>query len=288
MIVKVLSENTASSEKLGSEHGLSFYIETENHKILFDTGASGLFAENAEKMGVDLTRIDLAVLSHGHYDHGGGLKTFLDINKKAKIYLHQKAFGPYYASRPGSNKAYIGLDRSLLPNERFVFCGDRFIIDDELVLFSGIGSPKHLPSGNVDLLMKDGDAFVRDDFAHEQNLIISENGKTLLVAGCAHTGIVNIIDQFYAEKGCLPDYVIGGFHLYSNGTKQSEAPHVVIEIGHILLKTGARFYTCHCTGIEPYHHLKTVMGEKIGYISTGDQLTINRENVGNNQRRKRH
>ena len=101
MIVKVLAENTTSSEALGSEHGLSLYIETETHKILFDTGASGLFAENAEKMGVDLTRVDLAVISHGHYDHGGGLKTFLGINNRAKIYLHHMAFEPHYANRPG-------------------------------------------------------------------------------------------------------------------------------------------------------------------------------------------
>jgi 7,8-dihydropterin-6-yl-methyl-4-(beta-D-ribofuranosyl)aminobenzene 5'-phosphate synthase len=114
MIVKVLAENTTSSEALGSEHGLSLYIETETHKILFDTGASGLFAENAEKMGVDLTRVDLAVISHGHYDHGGGLKTFLGINNWAKLYLHQKAFEPHYANRLGGVKAYIGLDESLL------------------------------------------------------------------------------------------------------------------------------------------------------------------------------
>ncbi|TVM02612.1 MAG: MBL fold hydrolase [Candidatus Brocadia sp. WS118] len=274
MIVKVLSENTTSSEKLGSEHGLSLYIETEAHTILFDTGASCLFAENAEKMGVDLTRVDLAVISHGHYDHGGGLKTFLGINNRAKIYLHQKAFEPHYANRPGGIKAYIGLDESLLSNERFVFCGDRFVIDHELELFSGVDSKRLVPSGNTDLFVKDGDAFVQDDFAHEQNLIISENGKTLLVAGCAHNGIINIIDQFNAEKGCLPDYVIGGFHLYNHGIKQNEAPNVVDEIGNILLETHSQYYTCHCTGIESYNRLKTVMGENIDYISTGEQLTI--------------
>ena len=91
MIITVLSENLTSSDKLGSEHGLSLYIETETHKILFDTGASGLFAENAGKLGVDLAKVDLAVISHGHYDHGGGLKTFLGINNRAKIYLHQMA-----------------------------------------------------------------------------------------------------------------------------------------------------------------------------------------------------
>ena len=117
-------------------------------------------------MGVDLTRIDLAVISHGHYDHGGGLKTFLGINNRAKIYLHHKAFEPHYANRPGGVKAYIGLDESLLPNERFVFCGERFVIDHELELFSGVVSKRLVPSGNTDLFMKDGDAFVQDNFAH--------------------------------------------------------------------------------------------------------------------------
>ena len=84
MIVKVLSENTTSSEKFESEHGLSLYIETGTHKVLFDTGSSDLFAKNAEKMGVDIASVDLAVISHGHYDHGGGLKTFLGINNRMK------------------------------------------------------------------------------------------------------------------------------------------------------------------------------------------------------------
>ena len=274
MIVKVLSENTTSSEKLGSEHGLSLYIETGTHKILFDTGASGLFAENADKMGVDLTRVDLAVISHGHYDHGGGLKTFLGINNRAKIYLHQMAFEPHYANRPGGVKAYIGLDESLLPNERFVFCSDRCMIHKELELFSGVDSKRLVPSGNTDLFMKDSDAFAQDNFAHEQNLIISKNGKTLLIAGCAHNGIINILDRFKLEKGCLPNYVIGGFHLYNHGMKQNEAPHIVDEIGNILLETLSQYYTCHCTGIESYNRLKTVMGENIDYISTGEQLTI--------------
>lgn len=274
MIVKVLSENTTSSEKFGSEHGLSLYIETETYKILFDTGASGLFAENAEKMGVDLTRIDLAVISHGHYDHGGGLKTFLRINSKANIYIHQKAFEQHYANRPGGIMAYIGLDEALLSNERFVSCADRFTIDENIELFSGVKAKRLVPSGNVDLFMKVGDAYVQDDFAHEQNLIISENGKTLVIAGCAHTGIVNIIDQFKAEKGSLPDYVIGGFHLYNHGTKQNEAPDIVDEIGNFLLEAHSQYYTCHCTGTESFNRLKTVMGENIDYISTGDQITM--------------
>jgi 7,8-dihydropterin-6-yl-methyl-4-(beta-D-ribofuranosyl)aminobenzene 5'-phosphate synthase len=274
MNVKVLSENTSSSEKFASEHGLSLYIETGTHKILFDTGASGLFAENAEKLGVDLREVDLAVISHGHYDHGGGLKTFLGINNRAKVYLHQRAFEKHYANRPGGVKAYIGLDESLLPNERFVFCDGRFKLDNELELFSGVKAERLVPSGNTDLFMKIGDALIQDDFAHEQNLIISENGKTLLIAGCAHNGIINIIDKFKTERGCPPDFVIGGFHLYNHGTKENEAPEIVNEIGGSLLETHSKFYTCHCTGIESYNRLKAVMGDNIGYISTGYQFII--------------
>lgn len=275
MIIKVLSENTSVSNEFKSEHGLSLYIETENHKILFDIGASGLFAKNAEKMGVDLTKVDLVVISHGHYDHGGGLRTFLGINSQAKIYLHKKAFGKHYSNRPGGIKAYIGLDESLILSERFVFCDEKYTIDDELEIYSGVLAKKLIPSGNKDLFLKIDDSFVNDDFAHEQNLIINKNGKKLLIAGCAHNGIVNIIKKFKAEKGCLPDYVIGGFHLYNRSTKQSESPLIVEEIGKILLETNALYYTCHCTGIESYNHLKNLMGENINYISAGDKLTIN-------------
>lgn len=274
MIIKVLSENTSSSEALRCEHGLSLYIETAEHRLLFDTGASSLFAENAEKMGVDLTAVDLAVISHGHYDHGGGLPAFLRINNKAKIYLNRKAFGAYYARRPGGRYDYIGLPETLSPGGRFVLCGDRFVIDAELELFSGVTGEAFIPQGNSTLFVRDGNAYLQDDFAHEQNLIITENGKTLLIAGCAHKGIVNILAHYRAEKGLTPDVVIGGFHLYNHGTKQSEAPETVDAIGRYLLGTDSRYYTCHCTGIEAYDRLKAVMGERINYLATGDQLEI--------------
>lgn len=274
MIVKVLSENISTSSEFGSEHGLSLYIETENHKLLFDTGASSLFSENAKKLGIDLTQVDLVIISHGHYDHGGGLKTFLQINSKARIFLHQKAFDQHYANRSGGLKAYIGLDKELLTNDRFVFCGDHFKIDEELELFSGVVARRLIPRGNIDLFMKLGNDYVQDNFAHEQNLIINNQGKTLLLSGCAHNGIINIIDQFKEDRGNLPDYVIGGFHLYNHGTKENEDPDIVDKIAKFLLETHAQYYTCHCTGLESYHRLKTIMDENIDYISTGDQLTI--------------
>ncbi|MDF2568393.1 MAG: metallo-beta-lactamase family protein [Oscillospiraceae bacterium] len=214
MIIRALAENTSISEKYGSEHGLSLYIETNKHKLLFDTGRSGLFIENAEKMGIDLSVVDTAFISHGHYDHGGGLSSFLKINQKSAVYIHERAFGEYYSKRP-AGPTYIGLDKDLQDNERIVFTKDYLQIDDELSLFSGIQN-KELPShSNKALLMKKKDDFIEDTFVHEQNLIISENGKTVLIAGCAHNGIVNIAERFFEITGQYADVVIGGFHLFN-------------------------------------------------------------------------
>lgn len=275
MIIQVLSENTAVSENFGYEHGLGLYVETQKHRLLFDTGASGLFAENAAKLGVDLSMVDVAVLSHGHYDHGGGLKTFLNKNSRAKVYVQERAFEPHYSNRPGGTKAYIGLDAGLLQSERFVFCGERRILDEELELFSKVLEETPAPSGNAELFQKAGDSFVPDDFAHEQNLVIRQNGRAILIAGCAHRGIVNIVRQFQADNGRFPDIVIGGFHLHSRGFGKSETPGAVDAVARELIRTGARYYTCHCTGQEAYRRLKAAMGDQIGYLSAGSRLEIN-------------
>ncbi len=275
MIVRVLAENTSISDKYNNEHGLSLYVETNKNKLLFDMGLSGLFYENAKKMGIDIGNIDLAIISHGHYDHGGGLNTFLKNNSKAKIYFHNKAFEKYYSNRADDKKVFIGLDDALLPNDRFIFCNGRLFIDNELELFSDVTMKKFIPSCNIGLLKKEGELYLQDNFEHEQNLIISRNGKTLLIAGCAHNGIINILDKFKEEKGCFPDYVIGGFHLYNRRIKKGEPSVIIDNIAKYLSETCSQYYTCHCTGIEPYNRLKVFMGEKIGYISTGEQIKIN-------------
>ena len=88
----ILMENTAFEERFRAEHGLSLLLQTETHKILFDMGQTDSFTENARMLGIELSQVDLAVLSHGHYDHSGGIKRFLELNKKAPVYISPWVF----------------------------------------------------------------------------------------------------------------------------------------------------------------------------------------------------
>ena len=147
-----LVENTEGVSGCAVEHGLCFYIETEKHKLLMDTGASYLLLENAEKLGVDLTEVDTVVLSHGHYDHGGGILPFAKINPTAKIYVPEEAFGEYYSMNKAGEPRYIGLAKEIqeLPQLVTVSAEDGiYRIDDELFLFSGIGRAAHITEFSI-------------------------------------------------------------------------------------------------------------------------------------------
>ena len=122
--------------------------------------------------------------------------------------------------------------------------------------------------------MEHNGQIVQDTFVHEQNLIIEEDGKTLLVTGCAHNGIVNIIEHFHDLKGRMPNYVVGGFHLSSRSSGNNVNPEMIDKISKYLINTNAKFCTCHCTGIEPYNRLKAAMGDSIDYLSAGSEITI--------------
>ena len=138
MKITTLLENKTTCDALRCEHGLSLYIETAKHKILFDSGASDAFWENAKALGIDLAQVDIAFLSHAHNDHCGGLLTFLRGNRTAKVYLQKEAFGDYYVVTP-TKCAFIGLDPALHEYaDRFVMAEGVTKIDEELTLFSGI------------------------------------------------------------------------------------------------------------------------------------------------------
>lgn len=262
MKISVLCENTSCSKSCLSEHGLSLYIETDRHKILFDTGQTDAFLKNAQTMGIDLSEADTAVISHGHYDHGGGLKAFLRINSGAPVYINEHAFEKHY-----NGERYNGLDASLSDSERIVFTQDSFIIDDELSLFTLNDMQKKYPSYGANLNALKNGRIVPDDFIHEQYLGIRENGKNVLISGCSHKGILNIMSAL-PETPCA---VVGGFH-FMNTDVEKNADELEKAAG-ILASYNTVFYTCHCTGTAQYEYLKK-RAENIEYISSGQVFSI--------------
>ena len=272
-----LVENEPGSTGCEAVHGLSFYVETENHKLLFDTSPSEVVLRNAQKLGVALTAVDTVILSHGHYDHSGGILAFVEINPRAKIYMQHNASGEYYAF-DGEDKGfrYIGIDKKILSLPQVQLLQGDTKIDDELQLFTVNNRAFPLPSTNKRLRELCGGQYVQDEFHHEQNLLLTSDGKKILFCGCAHNGILNVMETLEHKLGSdsLPDLVIGGFHLMKR-TEFSQADTAeVTEIANRLKSYKAHFATCHCTGLPVFNQMKEIMGEQLSYVYSGDEVKI--------------
>jgi 7,8-dihydropterin-6-yl-methyl-4-(beta-D-ribofuranosyl)aminobenzene 5'-phosphate synthase len=273
MRITVLCEDTCVRDGFCAEHGLSLYVETNTHRILFDMGQSEVFAQNARALGIDLSAVDVAVLSHGHYDHGGGLSTFLARNQRADVYVSKHAFGDYYSNRPEEGLEYIGLDQSL-DLYRFTLTGDETVIDDERMLFGDVPDPTGALAASANLCQKTWDGVHQDQFYHEQNLIIREGDKAVLVAGCAHRGIVNIVAKAEKILGRRPDVVISGFHLFRLTAGDPAADGLIRSTADAMLAGDTVYYTGHCTGDYAFEKLKEILGERLQRISGGESFTI--------------
>lgn len=271
--IVVLLENTTASPDLKCRHGLSLYVETPRHKLLFDMGPDDLFLKNAEALGIDIADVDTAVLSHGHVDHGGGLRYFLEKNKKAKICLRPQAAEKHYVRVLGL-PFYAGIDRALLSGDRFVFTDAAYKMDDEITLFSDVSGPFPLPGSDGNLYAKRNGKMIPDDFGHEQNLLITAGDRRLLLCGCAHAGIVNIVRRAKALAGEAPTDVIGGFHLYEPVKKRYESDAYIDRVAAALAEEDAAYYTCHCTGGKTLEIMKPRLGARLTYLRTGAELRL--------------
>ena len=276
MKITVLTENTISKNAeisklpLQGEHGLSLFIQTQNKNILFDMGQTNLFAKNASLLGIDLQTVDFAILSHGHYDHGGlssplpatlkneyfGIEAFAHINQKAPIFINSNAFSQNY----NANKKYIGLNQELLKSkiaERFIFVQDEKEITQNIKLFSCNSYKKSVATNAFGLMQLQNGTFVPDNFNHEHYLLIQENDKKILISGCSHKGILNIVEWF------KPDFLIGGFHFKSLDVENPCQKLELESYAKKLASYNTKYFTCHCTGTQQFEILKSIMKEKV-------------------------
>lgn len=286
MKIAVLCENSPSSPEFEAEHGLSFYVETEARRFLFDFGATSVFLRNAERLGVDVSTVDAAFLSHGHRDHGGGLAAFFEKNAKAPVYTAEKALRSYYSLRPSGEYADIGVRVAPEFDARIVRTptAATFALDAETILFSDAApDPPELRSeGNATLFERFDAASERegkrveyrpDRFLHEQHLIATtKTGRKILFVGCAHRGIVSATARATEILGAAPDVAIGGFHL-SIPSRGVPIPDETLDaIVERLRAWPTRYFTGHCSGRVAFERARRTLGEQISYFSAGDLL----------------
>lgn len=276
--ITALIENKAS-HGLKKEHGLSVFCEYGDKKFLLDTGASDAYSENARALGVDLSAVDVGVLSHAHYDHSGGYKSFFTLNEHAKLFLRAEARERCYL-KIGPFRQYVGIPKGILERHvsRFAYVSENTKITDGVWLI-GHSTPNLSERGRkAHLYRKTANGLVPDDFAHEQSLLFETPEGLVVLNSCCHGGADNIVSEVKAAfPGIEIAAIIGGFHLMgTRGAKTlGERPDEVEELGRRLLELGVNHtYTCHCTGDPAYKLLSRVMGEKVSYLRTGTVIEI--------------
>jgi len=256
MKVTVLSDDIGS-DSLKSEWGLSFHIEFNDRKYLLDTGASDAFIENASTLGLDISDVDCAILSHAHYDHSLGMESFLKINGKAPFHISANVGENCYSGRFFTRR-YIGIPKGVL--ERYP---DRFVRHDGV---SSIDRDVYLVSHSTPglsrlglrnrLYVRRGPFYYPDDFAHEQTLVFNTDKGLVLFNSCTHSGPGVVFDEVLSAFPGRQIYAFfGGLHLFRSS--DSEIRTVSRQLAESQVK---HIFTGHCTG----EHAFTILSEELG------------------------
>jgi len=265
--ITVLSENTAERDDLTAEYGLSLWIEADGTRILFDTGMAGVFASNAEKIGIDLSKAVHLVLSHGHFDHTGGVPLALEHAPEALVHLHPDATNPKYLFGGPGNALPIGMPGPALHavkegTSRCLFLSEPTRLSEHVFLTGPV--PRRTAFEKiVEPFTLDAEGKVPDTLPDDQALWIETGGGLVIVLGCAHSGAVNTV-EYIREKSGLKRIraVVGGMHLMSSG------PETIELTGDAIASWDAGLISPnHCTGDAACDYFK---GRFLGiYQSSG-------------------
>lgn len=278
MQLTVLVDNESDSPQLRSEWGASMHLRLANSSVLFDMGTTGLFLENARLLGVPVTSVDFAVLSHAHSDHGGGLARFLETSS-APVWASAD-MGCDLCMRLGPVKVPVGVDQAVLSahegrikpvaGDTEVAPGVHLLVDIPIV--------HPLPRGDRLLMKRIGRRLVPDDFDHELLMVVEEDDGLVLLTGCSHHGVLNMVE---AARKAFPGRpikaLIGGFHFMGIpvGGLLGDSRRTMRDVGERLRSLGVpRIVTMHCTQRRGYAALRTVLGPTIQYAGVGASLEL--------------
>lgn len=275
--ITIICENRSPGGGLLGEHGLAVYLETNGRKILFDTGAGRTLLANAEILGLDFSSLDAIVLSHGHYDHTGGLQPLLEKIGTVSVYAHPDIFIPKYRlleGRSDEQSEYIGLPWS---RQSFEKQGAQFYLQREPVdlgagvLISGeIPRPAGWENPEPYFLQKTASGFREDHLFDDQALLVDSPAGVVVILGCAHAGLLNTLRHVNSLIGKRQIYaVLGGTHLLNASGEQLTQIMEVLKGYHLQMVA-----PCHCTGIRATLEFYRAFGERFTFCQAGSVLAL--------------
>lgn len=274
--ITTLIENNPDDENfLFSEHGLSLYIEIDEMKILFDTGQSGDFIKNAELLKIDLDKLDYVVLSHGHYDHTGGFEKFVEkYYNSYKLILGKSFFYNKYKLVDKDNYKYIGnsFDKKYIHQKNIpvkYIEEDIYYITENITIFSNFKRKNSIEKINKIFKIKQDGSYVVDDFSDEIVLVVKHEKGLIVIAGCSHVGIVNILETIIERTGMTIYGIVGGTHLV-----EADEERLRNTINYFKEKDIYILAMSHCTGKDATEKIKREFKEKFIYNNTGNIIKI--------------
>ncbi|MFA9379212.1 MAG: MBL fold metallo-hydrolase [Lachnotalea sp.] len=274
-ITTLIENNPDDMDQLLYEHGLSLYIETDGKNILFDTGASGDFIKNAKSLSKNLDKLDYCMISHGHYDHSGGFEKFIsEVDQFPPLIVGDEFFQPKYKMVDAHEYKFNGnsFDEEFIAKKRISLRKvkeDMIYLTDHIIIFHHFSKYTDYEERNSRFYIKENVEYIPDNFDDEISLgIITEKGLVVIV-GCSHVGIVNILETI-SKKVHIPIYaVIGGTHLV-------EADEVRIKktINAFKKLKIQLFIVSHCTGEEGILLIGEELKEQFLFNNTGRIIEI--------------
>ena len=270
MKIITLIDNVVYDKYLTGEHGFSLLIEDGKEKILFDTGQSGNFICNAKILGIDISQVNSVVISHGHYDHTGGLLEFIKFNKKAKIYIKREAF-----YKKCKDKEFIGisLNKSII-EEKIIYTGKEISLSENITIIPDIKIYNEIDTHFESMFINDNNNYIQDKFEDEQFLLINNKKGLTIISGCSHRGISNIIKTATSKFNLPIDYVIGGFHLKNE--KKQKVRNIINLLKDFKIKN---IGVSHCTGIEYLQLIKDLTTANVFYNYTGNVINLGSDKI---------
>ena len=256
--------NDEKNKDFISEHGFSILIEKDEKKILFDTGHTDVYLKNAQNLNLNLNEVDMIVLSHGHYDHAGGINYLLKEDSTFKVYLQEKAMQEKY-----SKDVFKGIDFSNLSKyKNLIKIKEKKIqIMKDVYIFGPVEMKNAFEKPSKDFFVIEKNKKTRDFFEDEVNIVIDTDEGLILITGCAHRGIVNIAIDTIKEFKKEIKLIIGGFHLKdANALKINK---VIEELNKLDIKT---VIPCHCTGSRAFKLFEKNFNNEVKKCNIGEKI----------------